>query len=92
MHFIIFLFSSTIIIQYCELFYAIMFLIKVANLNFISISSGVLPKKSMLGSFKLVYQTQLLISGRPWQRQKPLPKVDISIIFLFRSNCIEFTT
>ena len=86
-------FSSIVIIPHCnyELFYAITFLIRVTNLNFISISSGVLPKRSMLESFRPVYQIQPLISRRPWQRQKPLPKVDISI-FLFRSNHIEFTT
>ena len=34
MHFFIFPFSSIIIIPYCELFYAIMFLMKVVNLTF----------------------------------------------------------
>ena len=34
MHFLIFPFSSIIIIPYCELFYAMMFLMKVVNLTF----------------------------------------------------------
>ena len=41
--------SRMVIIPCYELFYAITFSIRVINLNFISISSGILLKRNMLG-------------------------------------------
>ena len=46
-----------VIIPHCELFYAITFPIRVTNLNFISISSGVPLKRTMPELSRQVYQT-----------------------------------
>ena len=58
-------FLSMLVISHCKVFYSNILSIRIINLNFTFIFSGVLLKKNVVGLFRLVCQIQLLTLRRP---------------------------